>query len=187
MPPLPTSNISENTAASVSPSSQLKRENDLHFWISQYVDFYNKTYTNFTMYIKPNTEKEINQIYWDFIETKVRPFLEKKHTMPVVDRHKIISVMELCIMYYLPLWINDIDNCGQQARKRECAKLGLAIGKNIIKSWNNDITSTSFPVFEREHITLLMGVNFEHFPVFSNAATWYLYEQLIVEKNKNIQ
>ena len=74
-------------------------------------------------------------------------------------------------------------------KQREAnAIMTLAFGQNILLQWateQDDLDAIDFSdlkdeAFEREHISWLCQVDTEEsFPIFSNAATWYMYEKYL--------
>jgi len=174
-------NVHKDTYPRILTSTKaIKRKEDICFWIESYEAYYKKLHGNDSVFVKPNTEVKINDAYWELIDKKVKPVLEKKSPEIKIDRHKIISATEYCIMDHLPLFFTD----DGKKSSIENAKLALYISKCILRSWNDGLKDVNLLKFDEEHIVFLANVELKHFPVFSNAATWYLYEQLMIEKSK---
>lgn len=168
-----------------------KRLSEIKRWLAAYQREMKDTHAVDIEYI-PDAAEALNEIYWNTVESKVRPKLsevgedDKLHT---IDRHKIISVTEGCIMNILPIAAKGL--VAAYARQREAnAMLALAFGQNFLFQW----MAGSFPLnlvkfdlfedepFEREHISWLCQVSGSSFPIFSNSATWYMYEKYITLK-----
>lgn len=155
-----------------SSSSQRKaREINFEKWLNSYKTLFEKKFKSFEFSYKINAAKLLNDSYWNFIEKEIRPYMRGGNTH--IDHHKIISTVEFSIMWVLPLCCDNMEE-----RIYQNARLALVIGKTILKSWNKGEFDLKDDNFEREHLTLLVKWDFHKaFPLFSNSATWYLYEK----------
>lgn len=126
--------------------------------------------------------KQINHVYWETLEERVRPRITSMTSDEVtVDRHKICSLTELVIAYTQP-----IEHSDPYKKNDLSARLAYYCALNILGCWDQHITSSFFvsPSFEREHLAWVRNLNHcsEDFPIFSNAATWYLVELVSFER-----
>lgn len=152
-----------------------KRLDEIETWLAYFSRLSRELLSQHVTY-KHNIAQCINDTYWESIESRVRPkMLRVSNNKVVIDRHKIASLTELCVCFLQP-----IEGAGD---KEACldlnARLAYFMALNIIGNWNAEKVRTLFvsDTFEREHITWLKYVNQDKdFPVFSNAATWYLVE-----------
>lgn len=145
--------------------------------------------------IKNNAAEELDKLYWNTVKKCVKNKLCEEETNDedssdekLIDRHKIASTMEMCIMYFEPIEHMVFDRMIEIN-----AQFAHFAAKSIILAFNfpdfSDANSNlnaevaSFPNFDREHISWLTMVEKEHFPIFSNAATWFLYERLLLARN----
>ncbi len=121
--------------------------------------------------IKPFAAETINAVYWELLEDRIRPYIEN-NDLRNIDHHKIISLTELCVMRALPILHPDI-----QRVLHLNATLAFGIGVNILRSWRDEPMDLDDEGFIREHHSWLRWVSTAgEFPIFSNAATWYLFE-----------
>ncbi|MBW1990292.1 MAG: hypothetical protein JRI97_12225 [Deltaproteobacteria bacterium] len=149
------------------------RLDDLKFWFDSFREEYGENFGHPLAFI-PSAPEIIHEYYWNLIEEKVRPYLRHLTLQSRVDRHKIISAMEMCIMFGLP-----IEHPDQDERRKLNAHLAFFVGKQILLTFHHGRLDVRGPAnFNSQHLALLQMVNLEGFPVFSNAATWYLFELL---------
>jgi hypothetical protein len=89
-----------------------------------------------------------------------------------------MSVMEISIMYLLPFGTKSEEEENQTIN----SQFAMFVALNILGSWepeNSAFLITVDPVFTREHLAWLEALNTaEGRPIFSNALTWYLFENL---------
>jgi hypothetical protein len=126
----------------------------------------------------------LNQIYWEQMNEAVRPRIVSSSGRAVrADRHKIAALMELLVVNQ-ELILDD----NPEIQSDINARLALYIATNIIGNWNADKVGDMYvsDSFDREHTTWLKQLNLytEGWPVFSNAATWYLVELIYFERQQ---
>lgn len=153
---------------------------ELEDWLRSFAEQHQKQ-ANQVSY-KKHSAKLLDQFYGNTINKKIKPLLVD-NACKNVDRHKIVSTFELCIMGFLP-----IKHEKRSVRLDLNAQLAMFIAKTIIVSWHSPADFRKevleCPTFDREHLTWLKIASIEHFPIFSNSAVWFLYEELILERNK---
>ena len=168
-----------------SPPELDKKEKRLAEILS-WLEFYKKNSPSDITY-KPNSEHLINNLYWDIADNKVRPrvvpcdFSNNPNTL--LHHSKIISIMQYCIMEILPIVASDIAE-----QRRQCSILALFVAKQIVITWNKYPSNKDLPQllpFEEEHLKWLRLKMIFHFPIFSNAATWDLYDVYIKSQLSN--
>jgi hypothetical protein len=124
----------------------------------------------------------LNVAYWELLQESVRPRVVRHDgTHGHIDRHKIASLFELLIVHEQPLLHGDAAIAADLN-----ARLAFFVAINIIAAWNG-ITADDLYVsesFDREHRTWLNQLSRyrEGWPIFSNAATWYLVELVYLER-----
>ncbi len=149
---------------------------DLVFWFEAFQANYSEEFHQPLGFIE-DSARIINEYYWELMESNVRPYLRKHLPESRIDRHKIISGMEMSIMFGLPVVMED-----QDERLDVNSRLALFVAKQILISFNRGrIDATGPENFNREHRTWLQMVSAEGYPIFSNAATWYLFELLCLK------
>ncbi len=149
-----------------------RRLQDIENWLAFFKDAQEKCGISFN-YL-PGAAKTINRQYWWVLKEIVKPVLNKNEGHNNVDHHKIMSVFEVVIMQCDPIDLND-----DKLKSNLTAKLAMFIARTIMISWAGRITNViDLPSFEREHVTWLKRLNAEGRPYFSNAATWFLFEEL---------
>lgn len=152
-----------------------KRLGDIEVWLSCYAQLSEKLFAQPISYMD-GAARFINSLYWETLESKVRPALLRAADARItIDRHKIASLTELCICYYQPILLDD-----ESEKSEQNARLAFYVAQNIIGNWNAENIRTLFvsESFNREHLTWLRYLNYvSDFPIFSNAATWYLFER----------
>lgn len=157
-----------------------KRLHEITEWLRYFQVAYLEQFEEELVFVE-NAAQSLNGCYWEVIEEYIRPYLKRTSSEDKIDHHKIISVMEVCVMHLLP-----INHPDEQSKEDLNSQLAIFIGKTILLSWNDEIKDiVDLPTFEREHLTWLKCVSIEGYPYFSNAATWCLFEQLCIEKNRN--
>lgn len=161
---------------------KLKRLAEISEWLGMFAEQYEIAFGTH-IEIRPESVSLLNSTYWENIEANVRPRMAPHEGSDerVIDRHKIASAMELCICAVLPL-----DAATAEERISLNAELAFYVGLSIIGNWNPDkITTLSVSdSFNREHLAWLREVNATRdFQIFSNAATWYLFEQYCLLKS----
>ena len=138
---------------------------------------------------KDTSAREINHYYWETLEEKVRPRIKSKNdsALVVVNRHKICSLIEMVIMYVQP--IETVDGIVISSDKLDGlhARVAFFTAQNIIGNWQSEKVKTLNvgEEFHREHLALLANINqfSESWPIFSNAATWHLFEELCLARS----
>ncbi len=155
------------------------RIDDIRGWLTAFKGFCHRREPEVPIKYQENSAEYINLVYWQTIKRSVRPMLAQLDG-DRVDHHKIASTLEFCVIFCEP-----IDPDDPYERRRLNALLASFIAKTVILSWQSTsltLRDISCPKFEREHVAWLRVVDKEGFPIFSNAATWYLYEQLCLAK-----
>ncbi len=145
------------------------RLEDFRVWIekfssSRFVHVYGK------VSFKPNSADLLNELYWlvrDQTESRMRDVGHR------LDRHKMASMLEMTVMAALPIKTsenlgNDLPFCN--------AAFAMFCALDIVLSWGDTILDTDCPSFCETHLLWLRWCHQEHFPIFSNAMTWYAFE-----------
>lgn len=160
-----------------------KRLSELKTWFAEFKSAFASTPQK-VEFISDAAER-VNDLYWHTVQEKVRPKLEQVQDdhLHTIDRHKIISVTELAIIQVQPIAPTGLVVAREKSRLLN-AHLALVIGQDILLQWarenhNLDFDDISDEPFEREHISWLCQADVEGFPIFSNAATWYMYEKYL--------
>ena len=153
---------------------------DFEEWISTFLREYNQA-SGLDVYAIKNASVILNTCYQEIVEEKIRPLMRPSSTR--IDRYKIVSAMQMAIMHIKPISISK-----DPAPNRFNANFAHFVGLTVIANWHKDIVFTedawALPEFEREHIFWLRSEKEDDgFPVFSNAATWYLYERIAMERS----
>ena len=174
--------------------AKAKRLTEIKTWLASFERVNNDVKCE---YIEDAAVK-INEYYWltvaRNIKPKMRRGLQKGHH---IDRHKIISATEMTIMEILPAKINSIvpgratlsHGASQNICRKTNAYLALHIGQSILFQWlkksdeSLDFEKIKDEPFEKEHLVLLANASNEGFPIFSNASTWYMYENYLRAKH----
>jgi len=152
---------------------------DIKIWLRTFADSYHRAVGE-PICLRDKAAENLEETYWNTIEQLVRPRLAPAKTNGTtrVDHHKIASTMELCVLYTEPIEDDSLDRMLELN-----AELALFIAKSIIMAWNLPIRFSAAAArcgnFDREHMAWLMSAETEEFPIFSNAATWFLYESLL--------
>lgn len=126
----------------------------------------------------------INSHYWEAMDENVRPRIQSSMPdSPVrADRHKIAALMELVIMHAQPILHADARIANDLT-----ARLAFFVAMNILGNWNKSRVGDLYvsDSFDREHRTWLrqLHTHSEGWPIFSNAATWYLVELIYFERS----
>lgn len=159
-----------------------KRERDIAEWLSQFSRLYEKNYGEGVQYQEASASL-INTWYWETLEETVRPRMALKNANRTkVDRHKIASLLEVVIVHVQPI----IAASQRHSREQLCARLAYFVAVNLIGNWHHERIKTLHvsDSFHREHLAWLANsVRSEGFPIFSNAATWYLFELICEERS----
>lgn len=141
---------------------------------------------------KESSAIEINHHYWETLEDQVRPRIKSKSGdgVVVVNRHKICSLLELVIMYVEPIEFVDKKTLTQEKLNSLHARIAYFIAQNIIANWQHEKLDTLNvgDEFRREHLALLENIQSysEDWPIFSNAATWHLFEELCIARSNSV-
>lgn len=164
------------------PEQRAQRLIDIGNWLTYFQEDCLKEFKAKVTYVE-NAARDINHVYWETLEERVRPRITsaKGDQEVTVDRHKICSLTELIIAHLQP-----VDHEDENKKLELSSRLAYYCALNILGCWDNNITSELYvsESFEREHLTWLRNINrcSEDFPIFSNAATWYLVELLFLER-----
>ncbi|WP_306603893.1 hypothetical protein [Azonexus sp.] len=165
------------------PQQREQRLVDITNWLQYFQEDCQREFGGTVVYAE-NAARDINHVYWETLEECVRPRITSQSGKEVtVDRHKICSLTELIIAHQSPVEHDDA------AKKIDLsARLAYYCALNILGCWDSRI-ATELHVsdsFEREHLTWLRNLQrcSENFPIFSNAATWYLVERLFIERSE---
>ena len=162
-----------------SVAAKRQRESEIETWLSYCEEFFLNAF-KIKISLQKDAAKYIGHHYWESMEEKVRPRIRSKNGEGpvVVDRHKICSLIEMVVMYVAPIEAPDPDELN--------ARLAFFVAINIIGNWQADKIHTLSvgEDFDREHLALLRNINrsSDGWPIFSNAATWYLFEQLCIAR-----
>jgi len=166
---------------SISVDDKEKREKDIAEWLSLFSQSYRNKYGEDVRYQEGSAEL-INTWYWETLEETIRPRMAQNNgTRSKIDRHKIASLLELIIVHVQPV----LASTQRYSREQLCARLAYFVASNLIGNWRPDRIKTLFvsESFHREHLAWLTNsVQSEGFPLFSNAATWYLFELICEER-----
>ncbi len=171
----------EEKDGDVSPERQQRRQQEITEWTKHFVEELKKDGVGASY-----SDEDIvylNANYWDMLRQSVRPRVAKHDGgKGHIDRHKIASLFELLIVHHSPIKHPD-----ESIAEDLNARFAFFVAINIIASWNG-IASTDLyvsPTFDREHRTWLKQLNHhnESWPIFSNAATWYLVELIYLERH----
>lgn len=164
-----------------------KRLVKIQEWLANFAEHAGRLSAPITIAYIPDAAETINCLYWESLEGKVRPRMARhsgEHV--VIDHHKIASLTELCIARIQPIVVTD-DETGSLLLN---ARLAFYMALNLIGNWNEEKVKTLVvsESFNREHLTWLMYVNAnDDFPIFSNAATWYLVEEYCLLKSQTLK
>jgi hypothetical protein len=170
----------EDTAVDVSPERMDRRQQEITGWITHFVE--SCRVDGVEASFSADDVALLNADYWDLLKESVRPRVAKYDGgKGHIDRHKIASMFELLIVHHRPIKHTD-----EQIADDLNARFAFFVAINIIASWNG-IAGADLYVsesFDREHRTWLKQLNMysESWPIFSNAATWYLVELVYLER-----
>jgi len=165
------------------PEQRAQRLVDINNWLSYFQEDCLREFGATITYVE-NAARDINHAYWETLEECVRHRITSQSGKEVtVDRHKICSLTELVVSHQMP-----IDHDDMAKRIDLSARFAYYCALNILGCWDSRI-ATALHVsesFEREHLTWLRSLQrcSENFPIFSNAATWYLVERLFIERSE---
>ena len=166
---------------SISVDDKEKREKDIAEWLSQFSRLYENRYGEGLQY-QDASARLINTWYWETLEETVRPRMALNNGQQTkVDRHKIASLLELIIVHVQPI----LASTQHHGREQLCARLAYFVAINLIGNWHPERIKTLSvsESFHREHLAWLTNsAKSEGFPIFSNAATWYLFELICEER-----
>lgn len=165
------------------PEQREQRLCDVRNWLKYFAEDCLAELGGTVSYIDEAAE-QINHFYWETLEERVRPRITSATGKEVtVDRHKICSLTELVIAYVQP-----VDHSDPVKKNDLSARLAYFCALNILGCWDKEVVSdlAVSESFEREHLTWLRHLNkcSEDFPIFSNAATWYLVELVFLERSE---
>lgn len=165
------------------PEQRAQRLVDIENWLKYFQEDCRREFNAEVTYVE-NAARDINHMYWETLEERVRPRITSKSGHEVtVDRHKICSLTELVITHLQP-----VDHAEETKKLDLSARFAHYCALNILGCWDSKITTGLYvsESFEREHLTWLRNLNrcSEDFPIFSNAATWYLVELLFLERTE---
>lgn len=143
-------NTTTIAASKTTPEKKQRRLQDIQGWMRDYSELFKEQFGIMVEYI-PNAAEKLNDMYWQTLDEKVRPFLEHEldHN---VDRHKIASLMELCIMCVQPL-----PHKVEQTRRIINSQFAITVAKMIIAQWqgskavNKELFMRMTPSFNKEH------------------------------------
>jgi hypothetical protein len=164
-----------------------KRLAKIQEWLGNFADHASDLPQPINISYIPNAAEEINSLYWEALEGQVRPRMVRssgEHKV-VIDHHKIASLTELCVARIQPIEVVD----DETQRLQINASLAFYMALNLIGNWNAQTVKTLevSESFNREHLTWLMYLNNHNdFPIFSNAATWYLVEEYCLLKSSTM-
>jgi len=154
--------------------------------------------------------KIVNNLYWELIETLVRPYLSQKEgTDSLINISKIASASEISFMVVNPLFVksknNDINiDTIRHIQNFLNASFAFRWSMYVVKSWdglaksfeNNDKLGkilfyredkdkNIWSIYE-EHIAILSSINESNFlPLFTNASFWRLLCMVMLEMEFN--
>lgn len=170
----------DESAVDVSHDRKERRHHEIIGWVAHFVDGCRADGVDAAF--DPDDIARLNADYWDLLKETVRPRVAKHDGgKGHIDRHKIASMFELLVIHHRPIKHAD-DSIADDLN----ARFAFFVAINIIASWNGITGSALFvsDTFDREHRTWLKQLNrySEGWPIFSNAATWYLVELIYLER-----
>ena len=163
-----------------------RRREEISNWLGAFAA-YCEVAGGFRVCFADDSAEIINSTYWEAMDENVRPRIQSSDPAKPVraDRHKIASLMELVVMHFMPVQDENRDTASDLN-----ARLAFFIAMNIIGNWNKERVKGMFvsESFDREHRTWLRQLHShsEGWPIFSNAATWYLVECIYFERSGTI-
>jgi len=179
--------MSKNSEKKSSESHKGKRLAEIRAWFDAFQNEKGKSIA-----FKDNAAEKVNETYWYIVDKVVRPRMEDSHPegsrAGKIDRHKVISCTEMAIMKELPIKDEGIVNPYGKQRENN-ARLAYFCGMNILLQWCcdsvEDLKNGNLidEPFEREHLTWLIDVDLENYPIFANACAWYFFHKYIVACN----
>ncbi len=174
----------EDAAADVSQERRDRRLQEITGWITHFIDAcrVDGVVASFSV----DDIALLNDDYWSQLKQNIRPRVAKHDGgKGHIDRHKIASMFELLIVHHRPIKHED-DGIADDLN----ARFAFFVAINIIASWNGIAGADLYvsDTFDREHRTWLKQLNkySEGWPIFSNAATWYLVELVYLERTGKI-
>ena len=126
----------------------------------------------------------VNAMYWEVMVETVKPRITPSDGSDHVtaDRHKICSLTELIIIHEQPI---EHDDATMRARLN--ALLAYFCAQNIMGNWDQRVVSNLIPspAFSEAHLAWLASIapGGERLAIFSNSATWYLIEELLLARH----
>lgn len=159
------------------------RAGDVQKWLEEFQEVFPEAIIATEMDTIP-TAVFIEHLYREKLEGSIRPRMKpgddgEQHR---IDRHKIASLYELVVANVSPV-IDLAQDTGKSVEDLN-ADLAYFVAQVVIESFANvkgqQIELNVPASFEREHKSLLKLCNVQVTDgmVFSNAATWYLVEEL---------
>lgn len=163
-----------------------KRSKELKTWIGQFIILFGqKTSADKVLdldYDEASAE-QINADYWELMYERIKPRI-KNHSGKEkrADRHKIASLLELLVNWHQPITIDD-----KKQQDIINAHLAYFVALAVIGNWNQlkGKNLSESITFKREHVALLTAMSKnggETLPIFSNAATWYAVEKILLAR-----
>ncbi len=158
-----------------------KRRRELAIWFKTFLDYCEEE-GGIRLELDESLVDRINSQYWELMHDQVRCRIQAVNGVePRADRHKIASLTELLIVCCAPIKhpdkaiANDLN-----------ARAAFFVATHIIGNWGKvDIGDLQVSEsFTREHLAWLTQLPKyqEGWPIFSNAATWYLVELTLIER-----
>jgi len=155
---------------------------EIKSWLRAFSEWYEKTVGK-PICLTDKAAENLNETYWNTVEGHVRPYLSKQSAdwAGLIDHHKIASTMELCVLHTETIHHDSLERMLELN-----AELAMFIAKSIIMGWNLPVRFSAAAAqcgnFDREHLAWLKSVDAEEYPIFSNAATWFLYERMLLAR-----
>lgn len=160
-----------------------RRRGEIANWLDTFLRYCHEEGGVTEVGFQEGIEEQINAQYWEAMGENVRPrILSSDPSRPVrADRHKIASLMELLLVHAQPITHPD-----PEIQEDLNVRFAYFVAMNILGNWNpNKVKDLRVsPSFDREHRTWLkqLSTHSEGWPIFSNAATWYLVELIYFER-----
>ncbi len=148
-----------------------KRSVEIQKSLDDYISCYKEKFSK-TLILKDNSVELICTLYWNLLHKEVKPLIVKK-----VNKYKMASLFELCIVYIQPFCdstISEFENRDLNSNYAYFVALGIIASMDITKDAKNiggikrieDIAEMSV----KHHKQWLTYKKQDAFPIFSNGA-----------------
>ncbi|WKD85195.1 hypothetical protein KCTC32516_00535 [Polaribacter huanghezhanensis] len=132
---------------------------------------------------------KITRLYFDWLKTNVKPFVPKR-----INKYKIASLAELCIVKVQPFYIENNENMTRKINAEFAFFVTVSLIIGISKhTFNFDKGSSIkrvediFDISKTQRIQWLEAKNPNEFPVFSNGLGLFLLFELYALRFQAIQ